>query len=538
MREAGIGWRLGDATPMGRIDRVGGLAAILLAAGLALSPSGAAQGAPGTPLKAQFEALAAPVVSLTELALKQSGYRHLVAPKTKLRDWLRQEESQFFALPNEKDRAKALLKQLHGPRGLLKRYDPKAHTLKDVLEEGRFNCVSSTLLYNLLARQIGLDTASELQPTHVRAQLRSAQTPVIIETTAKDGFAPDPARLRRIASVVSEPKPGERALVGPEGRAIAQKDLIAVMLINVATEAQAKGKLRLAEARFKAAGRIAEAAPIQRVIHIQRAGLLAAISQKQAKAGELLGAYQSLSQAIRLQPDDLQLLRLMPQNLRAIADQSLDEATKKGPMAIRNLLAELLQGPLRPDDRAGLRALAHAEEARLWVAQGKLREAAVALRLGLEEKLSLKDAELGQNLAHNWVAVMRLWAEKEARRGQAKVALARLREAQTLASAADREAISRDRVRVYHLAAEHHLDQGQKGPALRLYRDAHRANPEDLLAKQNLIALLSQMIGPLIEADRCKKARPLILELKSLAPLDPLVRFSQDACRTAGRPQS
>ncbi|MEL6185828.1 MAG: hypothetical protein AAFU79_14490, partial [Myxococcota bacterium] len=91
-------------------------------------------------------------------------------------------------------RARALLQLLHGsgPSGLLRTYDEFATTVVDVMEGGRFNCVSATALFLIAAHALELDAEVELLPTHARARVlvtdRDGSRWVLVETMRRGGF--------------------------------------------------------------------------------------------------------------------------------------------------------------------------------------------------------------------------------------------------------------------------------------------------------------------------------------------------------------
>jgi|WetSurMetagenome_2_1015567.scaffolds.fasta_scaffold00234_10 hypothetical protein len=71
----------------------------------------------------------------------------------------------------------------------LKGYDFRQSKLSEVFRSATFNCISSTLLYIILARYFGLNVNAALIPSHafVQQTLRDGTT-VEIETTSKNGY--------------------------------------------------------------------------------------------------------------------------------------------------------------------------------------------------------------------------------------------------------------------------------------------------------------------------------------------------------------
>ena len=70
----------------------------------------------------------------------------------------------------------------------LKDYQLKATTLFDILERKEYNCVSATVLYNLLCDEVGLSTEAFETPTHVYTIFTNVTQQVMVENTTSMGF--------------------------------------------------------------------------------------------------------------------------------------------------------------------------------------------------------------------------------------------------------------------------------------------------------------------------------------------------------------
>ena len=70
----------------------------------------------------------------------------------------------------------------------LKNYKLKATTLFDILERKEYNCVSATVLYNLLCDEVGLSTEAFETPTHVYTIFTDIAHQVVVENTTSMGF--------------------------------------------------------------------------------------------------------------------------------------------------------------------------------------------------------------------------------------------------------------------------------------------------------------------------------------------------------------
>jgi tetratricopeptide (TPR) repeat protein len=69
-------------------------------------------------------------------------------------------------------------------------YKSEETTLLEILDAGNFNCVSGTLLYNLLAAEFGFETRIVVVPEHVYSQVRVGRNWIDVETTSPAGFHP------------------------------------------------------------------------------------------------------------------------------------------------------------------------------------------------------------------------------------------------------------------------------------------------------------------------------------------------------------
>ena len=85
------------------------------------------------------------------------------------------------------EKAEKLLKFLHaGP--MKGGYQSKQTDLHVVLDTGKFNCVSSAVLFNVIGRRLGLDLIAVEVPQHVFSVLRDGDRKLDVETTNARGF--------------------------------------------------------------------------------------------------------------------------------------------------------------------------------------------------------------------------------------------------------------------------------------------------------------------------------------------------------------
>lgn len=87
------------------------------------------------------------------------------------------------------ERGAALLKFLHaGP--MAKGYAAAQTDVSTILDTGRFNCVSSAALYNILGRRLGLDVRAVEVPDHAFSIVYDGTAHADVETTTAAGFNP------------------------------------------------------------------------------------------------------------------------------------------------------------------------------------------------------------------------------------------------------------------------------------------------------------------------------------------------------------
>jgi len=67
-------------------------------------------------------------------------------------------------------------------------YQEKATTLFDIIENKEYNCVSATVLYNLICEEIGLTTEAFETPTHVYTIFTNFTQQIMVENTTSMGF--------------------------------------------------------------------------------------------------------------------------------------------------------------------------------------------------------------------------------------------------------------------------------------------------------------------------------------------------------------
>ncbi len=112
--------------------------------------------------------------NLLDLSLRVSGYKDpsdFARAKEKLEQLIEPILQRVMAHQDEAQQASALLQELHAKSGLLKKYNARATTLREILADGEFNCLSASVLFALIANRVGLTVRGELLPSHARIVL-------------------------------------------------------------------------------------------------------------------------------------------------------------------------------------------------------------------------------------------------------------------------------------------------------------------------------------------------------------------------------
>ncbi len=206
----------------------------LLAAALGAEPASAAQ--PGlrpsetaNQLAGMQEPLAADV--FLEAALDFSGARGRGLEDARARvQALAAEAAGELQSGSVRERAERLLEMLH--RRVFRQYDEWQTRLDDLLDTGRFNCVSSAVLYGLLARSLGLEFRAVQTADHAFIRVLSGAQGWDVETTNPYGF--DPGSRREFTDSFGRLTGYSYVPPGQYGRRreLGDKGLLALVLYN------------------------------------------------------------------------------------------------------------------------------------------------------------------------------------------------------------------------------------------------------------------------------------------------------------------
>lgn len=498
-----------------------------------------------TPPAAQTTEAPPPVAAaethdLYDAALLASGYAEgaeLASARRRLETLVAPVVQRLADVQDDRTRAGALLITLHEKGGLFGTYDARATTLVDIIDRRHFNCVSASVLYNLIADRLQIDAAAQLLPTHARTLLSMPSEKglerVVVETTSPAGFSPSPADEAKILASVAGPRAeGARTLVSETGAVVSTRVLIGTIYVNRASIAQEGGEYELAESLFARGEAFASSEEMRRVLRDQRAALLSQLAGDDVTSNDperLERAYRTLLAAVKLEPTHPNVREAVFHNLRAAAERLIFlEAQQGAEERLIALATEAASVGMRSADRSGLRAFALSEVARLRVEAQDYEGAIDALDLALKEQLGKADAGLEETLKTNRISALRLAAFRSARAGDFRVGLSWVDRIEQHLGA--RPEVSEDRLRVIHLVGNKRLDDRDYRGAVEVYREGVRRFPRDDASRTNLVASLERLAMPMIETGRCAEVREVLEEIRTIDAATKFVRLAESRC--------
>jgi tetratricopeptide (TPR) repeat protein len=123
---------------------------------------------------------------------------------------------------------KTLLFRLHDQ--VFKEYDETASAAGMLLDQGKYNCLSSSILYYLIARDLGLAVSGALVPGHTFCVLSDPRGDKVVETTVRYGFDPgqvEVEQLKRQTRYVYVPE-----TVYTEKKTVTWRELMSLLYTN------------------------------------------------------------------------------------------------------------------------------------------------------------------------------------------------------------------------------------------------------------------------------------------------------------------
>lgn len=151
-------------------------------------------------------------------------------------------KSQSTRVSGQRALAEAALEYLHG--NVLSRYSLLATSVAGAVQTGSYNCVSSAVLYAILARAVGLTVTGVRTADHAFCTVLVDGSPVDVETTNVHGF--DPGRRKEftdsfgaVTGFTYVPPSNSR-----DRRPISNRELLALILYNRVSEDGQAGRFR------------------------------------------------------------------------------------------------------------------------------------------------------------------------------------------------------------------------------------------------------------------------------------------------------
>ncbi len=220
------------------------LLALGLAASGALLPAGLGSQAALQPSEAAVRLASLPeplpADDFLEAALEFSGARGAEREQARAQARSLQAAAAGLGVGSAREAAERLLEMLH--RRVFRRYDERQTRLEELLATGRYNCVSSAVLYGLLARTLGLEFRAVQTADHAFIRVLAGAEGWDVETTNPYGFDPGSRKdftdsFGRVTGYSYVP-PGQYG----RRREIGDKGLLSLILYNRNAELTAAGR--------------------------------------------------------------------------------------------------------------------------------------------------------------------------------------------------------------------------------------------------------------------------------------------------------
>jgi tetratricopeptide (TPR) repeat protein len=128
--------------------------------------------------------------TLLDAALIASGVKdsaELVRYRKRMAAWAEELKQSGSAGGSPRQRVEVIFAFLHG-KILKGKYNLQCTDLRQAIDEGRFNCVSATVLFNCLAGKLGFSCRALETPGHTLSRVFLADGPLDVETTCPQWF--------------------------------------------------------------------------------------------------------------------------------------------------------------------------------------------------------------------------------------------------------------------------------------------------------------------------------------------------------------
>ncbi|MDR1373650.1 MAG: hypothetical protein LBJ24_01625, partial [Treponema sp.] len=175
---------------------------------------------------------------LAEIALWASGGGDNASSMERLREAAA--EIGAAAPADAPERGAYILDYIH--RRFLRSYSEWQTRMDQLFSTGRYNCISSAVLYMILAVSAGLDVSGAMTRDHAFVMVRAGAGPIDVETTNRYGFDPGHRKdfhddFGRITGFAYVPARNYR-----DRSAINQLELVSLILSNRISDAESRGR--------------------------------------------------------------------------------------------------------------------------------------------------------------------------------------------------------------------------------------------------------------------------------------------------------
>ena len=221
----------------------------------------------------------------------------------------------------ELDQARAVHEFLHA-RLLTGGFRDAATTVEGALDQGRFNCISSVILFRLAAEKFGLRVHGVEVPGHAYAVVETAAGATVVQTTCPAWFAVlgnDDQRRTMLQQTLGERAATDADRAPAAGRRLSDVGLAAIVFYNRGLDHLEAGRYAEALAANRAA------LQLDARNETARANLLATLnnwSLAEFRNGEAEAALRLLEQGLAVAPD----YELFHENRIAVYQQTLAHA--------------------------------------------------------------------------------------------------------------------------------------------------------------------------------------------------------------------
>ncbi|MHB8897631.1 MAG: hypothetical protein ACYC6Y_02670 [Thermoguttaceae bacterium] len=248
---------------------------------------------------------------------------------------------------------------------LVNGYELECTDLAATLEHGKFNCVSSTVLFNCLASRLGIEAVGVELPGHAMSRLRIGGKDLDVETTCPAWFSLQHDPERR-AALIAKTIGVDFQAAGPHvGREVSSVELVAMIYYN-------RGVDLLTAQRFaEAAAANAKALRLDPSSQTARGNLLATLNNWAITVGsgrEYERAIDLLKQGMSLDPS---YETFAANYVHLYYQWSETLCTRNDYSQALGVLGQADPGMLGPDRLAQLRQRVYRRWARQMVQEGK-----------------------------------------------------------------------------------------------------------------------------------------------------------------------